>query len=275
MKIVDTFHHEEITGYKFGYLPIGKPTMLSHIYYVDGLLIDTGHSKMRQEIIATVKDLDVNQIFITHHHEDHSGNIAAFKKIFDCKIYASDLCSKIMEQPPPLSLAQKFLWGNRHAFKGLLPKSHTIETKNYTFEIIPIPGHAGDMVALYERNKKWLFSADLFINHYIGYFVHNEDIALQISSIKAIQKLDYDTLLCSHNPQLINGKEALAKKLDFLEEFYKKVSLLYLNGLSKTEIFKKLNLKEYHFMKLISGGQLSKMNMINSVIKNVESNHKI
>ncbi|MGD1891099.1 MAG: MBL fold metallo-hydrolase [Cyclobacteriaceae bacterium] len=180
MIISESFEHEEVVGFKFGYQPIGKPRLFSHIYFVDGLLIDTGQSNVRSTITSKVKELSVEQIFITHHHEDHTGNIAEIKELHGCNAYASERCCQMMKDPPKLSFAQKIAWGDRASQSDLIPKYDTVETNNFSFNIIPIPGHAPDMVALYEPNRQWLFSADLYINSYIDYFLADESIADQI-----------------------------------------------------------------------------------------------
>jgi hypothetical protein len=59
MKIVESFNYQAITGFKFGYLPFGKPKQFSYIYIIDGLLIDTGHSKMRNSIEPQLRGLDM------------------------------------------------------------------------------------------------------------------------------------------------------------------------------------------------------------------------
>jgi len=266
-----SFKHEKVIGFKFEALPILKSKMYSHIYYVDGLLIDTGHPKVRKQVLKATQNLEVNQIFITHFHEDHTGNLETLQKQFHCKAYASQLCSEKMKKPDKLSLAQKLLWGNRKPFFDLNAKKKILETANYTFEIIPIPGHSPDMVALYEPNKKWLFSADLYINSYIGYMLKTESIAIQIKSIKTILQLDFDVLFCGHNPQLKNGKEKLKEKLNYLESFFEDVKNLHEKGLSANKIFKQLKLKEMTFIKLLSGGNLSKLNMVNSVIRDLNT----
>ncbi|GAB5553249.1 MAG: MBL fold metallo-hydrolase [Saprospiraceae bacterium] len=270
MLISQSFQHEEILGFKFGYQAIGQPKLFTHIYFVDGLLLDTGQSIMKKSILAATKKLEVKQIFISHHHEDHTGNIRALKDQHNCEAYASKLCCEMMKAPPKLSFAQKITWGTRPAQKDLIPKQQAIKTNKYCFEIIPIFGHAPDMVALYEPNRKWLFSADLYLNSYIDYFVHNESVADQIASIKKILALDFDVLLCSHKPQLKNGKQQLTKKLHFLESFFDMVSTLYTQGYSAKEIFKHLKLKENWLVKILSGGSLSKMNMVHSVIRDLE-----
>ena len=138
----------------------------------------------------------------------------------------------MMKAPPKLSFIQKITWGDRPAQEDLIPINGSLETKRFRFDIIPIPGHAADMVALYEPNRRWLFSADLYLNSYIDYFLTDESIADQIASTKKILALDFKELFCSHKPQLTNGKQQLTKKLNFLESFYHEVSLLYDKGYS-------------------------------------------
>lgn len=268
MKIIETFEYEEIKGFKFGYSPIGKPKLSSIIYYIDGLLIDTGHRKMSQDIADQIKHLPVEQIFITHHHEDHTGNLDVLQSIFDCNIFASQATCDLMKDPPPISRAQAMVWGQRPAYTDLMPLSGLIQTKNHTFQLIPVPGHAPDMMALYERKRQWLFSADLFLSSRIQYYLSSEQIDEQIVSLRRVQQLDYKALLCSHNPKL--GKDAKAsvdKKITYLENFYADVIRLYEKGYDPKAIMKSLNLKEEWFLKWLSRGMLSKVNMVHSAIK--------
>ncbi len=268
MTRVEKFEFENVHYFRFGHSPIGKPILYTYIYFVDGLLIDTGQSHAKKEILRTVAELNVGQLFITHHHEDHSGNIEAIKAKFGCSVSASALCCEIMKDPPPISFAQKLVWGSRPSNCDLVPiVSDYLETPNHRFTIIPIPGHASDMVALYEPEEKWLFSADLYINSYIGYFLDNESIVQQIESIKKVLKLDFRVMFCSHSPQLENGRKKLEEKLQFLEGFNHSVVDLYEKGFNEKEIFKALKLKENQFVYLLSGKHLSKRNMVRSAIR--------
>ncbi|MTB53461.1 MBL fold metallo-hydrolase [Lewinella sp. W8] len=272
MLITHSFTHQEVLGLKFGYQTIGRPRLFSHLYFVDGLLIDTGHSRVRHHVQSASEGLGIEQILITHHHEDHTGNLRALKARHQCPVYASPLCCQIMHSPPPLSLAQQITWGNRPPQRDLIPKVERIETHRFTFDLIPIPGHAPDMVALYEPNRRWLFSADLYINSYIDYFLADESMAEQIASTKRILELDFDVMFCGHKPQLSNAKRQLTKKLHFLEAFFQDVATLHQRGCSDREIFRRLSLKENWFVRLLSGGKLSKFNMVKSVIRDVENN---
>jgi len=267
MKVSSSFHHSPVSGFKFGSYPIGKPSMYVHVYYIDGLLIDTGHSNMENEIFSKLKDLDVQQMFLTHHHEDHTANTNILQKHFTCPVYSSKLCAGIMKSPPKISFAQWLTWGQPQAIDHIKIKEDSLVTPHYTFDIIPIPGHAIDMVCLHEKNEGWLFSADLYVYHYIKYFMRAESVAQQIESLKKVIKLDFDILYCAHNPQFENAKECLKKKLQFLEDFYGNVSQVYHKGHSAKAIFKTLKLKENWQVKILSGGELSTLNMVRSIIR--------
>ena len=123
------------------------------------------------------------------------------------------------------------------------------------------------MVALYEPEKKWLFSADLYINSRISYFLKNESIRQQIQSIRKVLELDFDVMFCGHNPQLTKAKVKLGEKLNYLEGFVSKVSRFHGQGNSAKEILRCMNQKELTFLKVLSGGELSKINMVRSVIR--------
>ncbi len=275
MKLTTSFEHDGIRGFKFGSWPFGRPKLFVHTFFVDGLLIDTGHSNMRKEIVQTLSPFRVEQIFITHHHEDHSGNIGAFQKHFNCPTYASSLCVELMKNPPKISFAQWLIWGKSDPNFNIIAEDQMIKTPQHQFELIPIPGHAIDMLALYEKNKGWLFSGDLFVNDYIRFFLRNESMATQIESIKKVLQLDFDLLLCNHNPQLKNGKKRLQNKLDFFEDFYGKVSDLHQKGFSVKAIFKELNLQKSTFIRMLSTGKLSTINMVKSVIRDEEENKMV
>ncbi len=267
MMVIEKFTVEEVLGHKFGHGIFGKPSVYAHIYYLDGLLIDTGYRKMRTSIVEAIGQLPVEQIFISHHHEDHTGNLNFLQQHFNCRAYSSELCAQLMIRPPRISLPQKLSWGDRPGTDQLEIVGPVVETNRFELEVIPVPGHAIDMLALFEAGRGWLFSADLYLHHYIAYFIQDESMAQQIQSIQRVLQLDFDVLFCAHNPQLKNGKSKLRKKLHFLEEFYGKVAQLYHKGLSEQQILRAMSLKEKWFVRLLSGGHLSTVNMIRSVMR--------
>lgn len=244
--------------------------MYVYSYFVDGLLIDTGHSNARKMILSHLTKLPVEQIFITHHHEDHNGNLVALQKHFQVPTYASSLCAKIMEKPPAISFSQWLLWGKTAPNKNIQPIDNQINTNKYSFQLIPIPGHARDMVALFEPNEGWLFSADLYVYDYIKFSLPNESIAQQINSLKTVMALDFDLLFCNHNPKMKNAKMHLQRKLNFLEDFSQTVINWHQKGYAPKQIKTEMGLQKQRYLRLLSGGALSNLNMIKSVIRDLD-----
>ena len=271
MSLINTLTYEEVLGLQFQSGIKGVATMEVYVYYIDGLLIDTGQPKARRSVLYETAKLNIEQVLITHHHEDHSGNIPFIKRQHDCPIYASAQCVELMKDPPKISPAQRFTWGNRPAYTDLIPlQEKEIKTPNHSFQIMAVPGHASDMIALYEPERKWLFSADLFINSYISYFIYNESITDQIATLRKVLALDIRAMFCAHNPKLETPRASLQKKLDYLEGAFEEVRVLYEKGLDEHSIIKSLDWKETWLVRLTSLGQLSRKNMIRGILRDLK-----
>src|SRR5262245_11048778 len=52
------------------------------VYFVDGLLIDSGPPKVRTDVERLFRELRVRACVTTHHYEDHSGNHAPARGTF-------------------------------------------------------------------------------------------------------------------------------------------------------------------------------------------------
>ncbi|MEZ4601880.1 MAG: hypothetical protein R2861_00255 [Desulfobacterales bacterium] len=69
-----------------------------------------------------------------------------------------------------------------------------------------------------------------------------------------------------------NGKKHLASKLQFLEDFYGRVSSLARQGLDERTIMRQLGLKEQWLVKMICFGNVSMRNMVRSVMASSVAN---
>ena len=272
MNIIKPINFDPVKAWQLGSNAWGKPNMFVYCYLIDGLLIDTGQPRVRKELCDILEQEEIKRIIITHHHEDHSGNIEAIKKLKNIEAYASSLCCKFMLKPKRVELARWMTWG-QHQPATLIPIADTlIQTNYYQFKVIPTPGHAADHISLYESNKGWLFSGDIYINDYLKMFMRDELIGHHILSLRKLLSLEFDRMFCSHQPVLKNPKKRLMNKLHFLEDFYGQVSEIYSKGYTAKEIMRSLRYKDDKLSKLLSWGQLSRTNMVKSVIKTVEQN---
>ena len=265
-------NHGPVQLWQLGSNLFGQPKMHVYSFLVDGLLIDTGQPRVGRDFCQALEKTSIEKIVLTHHHEDHSGNVESIKKMKNIDAYASDPCCRLMLKPKLVEPARFITWG-QHTRAVLTPLSNeqTLYTDQYTFHIMNTPGHSIDQISLYEPEEGWLFPGDLYVNDYIKVFMREEEFGQQITSIKTLLKLDFDVLFCNHNPLFKRGRQHLKNKLQFLEDFYGSVHREYMNGTSPKRIMKALRLRENRIVKLLSMGQLSTLNMVRSVIRHIEN----
>ncbi len=263
-----SFENNRVKGFELGYSPVGRPLMNVLFYYVDQILIDTAQSNMRKSFLELMQDRPVEKVLLTHHHEDHSGNALAIKKMKEVPVYGHPLTAQKLATGFKIRPYQIITWGKADKVEvEELPSS--ISTDSYCFTPIHTPGHSKDHAVFLEKEQGWLFAGDLFLGANIKYFRADENIKETIESLKKILQYDFEALFCGLNPQPHNGKQMLSKKLQNLEELYGQVEKLVNEGLDEERIIRKLN-KEVKMVKLITMGNVSHANMISSALKNVK-----
>jgi glyoxylase-like metal-dependent hydrolase (beta-lactamase superfamily II) len=264
MKTVVKKKFAEIDSYEFGYSLVGHPWMTVHLFIADGLLIDTAQAHLRPEVLEILRQHDFDRVLLTHHHEDHSGNAEAIRQQLGTPVFAHPLTVEKLSKGYRILPYQKIVWG-RSIKCRFDPLPVVIEGNSLRFTPIHTPGHSRDHCVFLVKEKGWLFSGDLYIGDRIRYFRVDERIDQQIDSIKKVLVHDFEILLCSHRPQLSEGKKRLQLKLQFLENFAGEVGRYLDEGLSDREIPAKLGLKEVRSVQLFTCGNVSLSHMIGSV----------
>lgn len=270
MKTFRQHQYQGVSFGEFGYAKRGKPFINVRIYYLDGLIIDTGQSMMREEILTYLQDKKIEQILLTHHHEDHTGNVKVIYKAHEKPpVYAGEETGKLIQTSFPIKTYQKNSSGPIDAFSETLPLPETIQTSKYILESIFTPGHSHDHYAFYERSQGWLFSGDLYLGK-IKFMRNDENIADMILSIRKVLELDFEVLFCAHHPRLENGKKHMQAKLDYLEDYWGTVLKLHKKGMKPVRILKEMNIPRMWMTYFMTGWDVSPLHMVNSVIENQE-----
>ena len=87
------------------------------------------------------------------------------------------------------------MWGWPEPSKGKqLADGEMIRTENFNFQVIYTPGHSPDHICLYEPERGWLFSGDLFIGGRDRALSADFDIWGVIQSLKKITDLPLSKL---------------------------------------------------------------------------------
>ena len=265
------YEFDGVHYYRFSIYRLGNNVQTVYTFVLDNLLIDTAQRYNRENILKVAKQHDINKIILTHHHEDHTGNVAFLMNELNIDAYAHPTAVKIMGKGYRMSPLAKLMNGSvEKAVLKPISTEDRIQTAHYTLEPIYTPGHCDDHYCYYERNKGWLFSGDLYVADKIKYFANYESLLTQIESIKKLVALDFDTLFCSHNPKTHGGKQRLQNKLQFFEDFAGTVKQYYEQGHNARQIFALMGMKENYLNKYITLGGFCAENMVLSVVKDLK-----
>jgi glyoxylase-like metal-dependent hydrolase (beta-lactamase superfamily II) len=232
-------------------LPIA---FLSHIntYLVRGdngsLLIDTGwntkdafNSLKKQLADGGIDGREINQIVITHVHPDHYGLAGKLKKLFGATLAFHHLEKDFIETryvnmeellqklgnwlhhngvpPDRITELQQASLPMRKFVTPAMPDttiygSETITIGDFSFEVMPTPGHAPGHICLYEPKKKILFSGDHIlptITPHVGIHPQSGSNPLDdyLDSLNGLKKLEVDLVLPGHEQPFTEFRERI------------------------------------------------------------------
>ena len=148
MRLCKKYDFKGIKGFKLGWSLFGPPLLTVYCYIFDDLMMDTGQSHMQKEALEIAGDHNIKRIFLTHHHEDHSGNAAAIKLGYDTTVFGHPLTKEKMKVSFNILPYQKYIWGKAAPLK-IEPVPKKIETA--LGEMVPVhtPGHSKDHTAFF------------------------------------------------------------------------------------------------------------------------------
>jgi len=221
---------------------LGSGLYFTAAYWVDGMVVDTGCSYTVQELLTCLKGYQVNYIVNTHSHEDHIAGNAALQNIYSADIMAHPLALPVLADPRgkhSLGLYQKFLWGYPDPSKGKVI-GEFVQTKNHRFDVIHTPGHSPDHICLYEPREGWLFSGDLFVGGQDRALRADYNIWLTIASLERVAAIDIHILFPASGNIRKNPKNEIIGKIKYLKELGELVLSHYRQGLSYSQIRRKL-----------------------------------
>lgn len=245
----------------------GQTVYTMALYYVGGLLIDTGPLSLRRELMPLLESLEVDMVINTHHHEDHIGNNSLFEErgipilahlagvplINDTSLWTPQLLSyqRLFFDVPPSSKCE--------------PAGDYIDGRKYRFRLIHTPGHSIDHIALLEEQNGWLFTGDLFRSVKVTHLRRNEDFVVTMASLQHLTSYDFETIFCSGGKVYEQGKDRLREKIEWSKNLQANARRLDEQGIDHEAIRDQL-LGAENIMAQFTEGDYTKLNMIKAVL---------
>lgn len=265
MADVERVSFDGVEGIRIGRFP-GAINTTVLVYRVGDALIDCGPPNQWKVLRRYVREKPVGRVLLTHHHEDHSGNVRPLQKEFSLPVSAPPQAVGFLAQGYKVHFYRQVVWG-KPPLVQVNANPETIQLEG-GLRLRPIfsPGHSPDMTCYLEPNRGWLFSGDLFVAALPRYLRSDEDFPKQIESLRRILEHEFDTLFCAHRGVVEKGRQAFRRKLEYLESLRGRARALRGKGRDIREITRQLLGKE-DLLSWISGGHFRKSNLIEACLK--------
>ena len=257
--------YEQVIRIKLSRYPEFNPPTYVCTYFVDDLLIDGGPACTAQELVDFLRDRDVSMVVNIHYHEDHIAANALLKERYGVELLAPQLAVNRINRPPVLYPYQKEVWGHPtpSQVKGI---GDTVLTKRFRFEVVHTPGHSPDHICLFEPERGWLFSGDLYFSTHPRVARPEENQWQTIASLKKVRDLMPRVLFPATANVILEPTTVLEEAIHYLEDLGQKVAELFDRGLSPVDIRQELFGAE-NLLAEFTQHQFSSLNLISGYLK--------
>ncbi|MDN4493806.1 MBL fold metallo-hydrolase [Ureibacillus aquaedulcis] len=262
-KYIDFGSHHNV-HYANGKVTLGKISLNVYCFMVDGVLIDTGSRSLSKQFEPFLLEADIDQVVLTHIHEDHTGCASILEQQRNVPIYIHEMSVQDCEKNPDYPLYRKVFWGKRMPFRANAIDS-SFSSRSADWEVIKTPGHAKDHLAFLNKETGQLFTGDLYVQTKTKVVLREESIPTIIRSIEHLLTYDFNEMYCSHAGFVKDGRKSLENKKDYLSDIQQQVKSRYQEGLSPEQIHDSLFKRKYPITKL-SRGEWDSLHIVTSII---------
>lgn len=259
--------HGPVTAIRMSRSLLGRPVYWTAAYWVDGLLIDSGPPCTAQELVRSLANRPVEQVVVTHAHEDHIGGLAHIQRAFPhARLLAPRGAIAAIAEPERLHLQpyRQILWGRPRPTQGLRSLDEVddrITTAAYSFRVVETPGHTAHHVSLFEPTQRWLFSGDAYIGGEDRAWPGSYDLFGTISSLRTLASLRPQRLFSGSGRVRRTPLPDIHAKIGYYTRLAEQTARLQSTGASMDEIAHELLGGESR-MRFWTGGHFTAANLI-------------
>lgn len=252
-------------------------------YLVDrSLVIDTGFPWARRRLKAALIELGAEQtittVVNTHYHEDHTGNNDLIASLSGARILAHKAAVPEIRFPGELRWYRSFLFGPSKVTE-VVPIGAVVTTEHLRFQVIETPGHCPGHISLFEPNRRWLFSGDLYVAAELDSQLADADGPSWIASLQQVLELKPEWMFDAHGSIFSGAAEVerhLRRKIEFLTMIRDRVHLHATHGQTiqqlTRKVFDRSDLVDWlslgdGWLSMITGSDFSRGNIVKSFLR--------
>ena len=231
-------------------------------------LIDCGFHSARRHLDALLEHERPQGVIITHHHEDHAGNVerVAHRGI---PIAASPETMAKLRSPKSIRLYRRVTWGSQPPLRSVV-----VPFESENLRLVAAPGHCSDHHVVWDETDGTLFGGDLYLGVKVRIAHPGEDPRLLAKTLRQIAALGPQRLFDAHRGFVPNPAPLLEAKADWTEETISAVERRIASGASDATIVRELFGGE-SIPGYFSGGDYSRTNFVRAVRKGLAGNWEL
>lgn len=227
-------------------------------YLMDGVLIDTGFPAVRLDLARVLDAVHARGAILTHHHEDHAGNLALLVARGIPVAMAPETLAMV-RSGERVGLYRRFAWGTMRAQARPFEAFHT-----GPLELLHSPGHSPDHHIVWDAERGILFAGDLFLGVKVRVARPGENPRQLAVSLRRAADLRPRLMFDGHRGLVPDGATALLAKARWLDETIGRIDAHIAAGWSDRAITRAVLGRE-DLVHHASSGDLSKINFVKAV----------
>ncbi|MEP6834652.1 MAG: MBL fold metallo-hydrolase [Gemmatimonas sp.] len=231
-----------------------------HVFVVRNVMIDTGFPGVAPEMRYAVDRFRPYGAFLTHHHEDHAGNVQLLAERGVPIATDTETLARV-RKPGRIGLYRHFTWKAMRRLKSTLTPF-----EDDRLSLIPTPGHCSNHQVVWDEHTGTCFTGDLFLGVHVRVAHSYENPREHVRSLRSVLVRNPARVFCAHRGHIENGVTMLQSKVDWMEETIGVIEQRIDDGQSDRHIQRELlgPLGRTHF---ISAGDYSPVNLVTAIRK--------
>ena len=261
--MIERTQHDDVTALRLSWPRSRLAKYGVHVFVVRGAMIDSGFPGAWREVRDIVQSYAIRGALLTHHHEDHAGNVQALARA-GVPLAIDGATRAIIKTRQPIGFYRHFTW------RAMQPLSdEVIPFSDNSLSLVPTPGHCDNHHAVWDDSTGTLFAGDLFLGVKVRVAHVHENPRALVQSLRAMAARSPARMFCAHRGFVANPVAALFAKAEWLQQLIYEVDERIARGepvaLIAREIVGRRTLTDY-----FSAGDYSALNVVRAIRDSAE-----